>query len=284
MSNQIFHFCLRWTVPHTPTNQQHLYELFSLLEVDRYIFQAEDTGDNPHYQCYFHKKKKQRVQTVKNLCLEHLHELESKSSVHLAPASSKGKVVLQTYCMKEDTRVAGPWANKKIYLGRDILAEHSMYPWQKSILRYAKTPVTDYRSILWIWDKSGGAGKTRLAKFCEYHDIGTCLSYGKAADLLYLVSKFPNENAYVFNLTKSRPTCLGVDELYNCMESVKDGMFISTKYECAKVLMDIPHVIVFANELPKIDAMAANRFVVYKLDGGALTFSHGHCDPLNFGE
>lgn len=53
---------------------------------------------------------------------------------------------------------------------------------------------------------------------------------------------------------------------YGGMEEIKNGCFFSSKYEGGMVLMNSPHVIVFANQPPDEGMMSKDRWKVKLLE------------------
>ena len=53
---------------------------------------------------------------------------------------------------------------------------------------------------------------------------------------------------------------------YGALEQLKNGMIYSGKYEGGTCLFDNPHVIVFANEPPKIEKMSLDRWKIIDLN------------------
>lgn len=224
----------------------------------KYMFQLEKcpTTGNTHFQCYVNLKEKQRVPTlIKSLNANGL------SGATVLAASDAGKEALKDYCMKDDTRVAGPWADHPIYLGQDLPA--SLRPWQQEIVDLiGQDP--DPRKIYWYYDEVGGAGKSILSKYLYFKYQIITLTIGKASDILNLVYKMQGRSCYIFDI--SRTVTAGVmTEVYAAMESVKNGYFVNTKYDTGVACFDRPHVIVFSNMLPKIKALSADRWVIKDL-------------------
>lgn len=260
-SNQVYHFGFRWSVPHNAETLKTLKDQCKGV-FDKYIFQAEYTENegkgNPHYQGYGHRKEKIRAKTLAVQLNDDLKGIE------IRPASNNGKNALQAYCMKDDTRVAGPWADRKLYLGADLWAEEKQLPWQRSLnTMFAQPPGN--RKMIWVYDPVGNNGKTKYIKWLCYKKDALPLGYGHSNDVLNLVSKFQNKNIYAFNLTRSKPANLSELDLYSSMESIKDGMFINMKYETQAVLMNPPHVLVCANTLPKYNQISVDRWEVYEI-------------------
>lgn len=260
----VYHFSLRWSTPHTDQSRLKLFKhLKRNGNIDKFIFQAEDTTDNPHYQGYFHCKDKKRAKALAVLWNDDF------LGINIQAASSNGKDALQSYAMKEDTRVAGPWADKRIYMGADLWTEAQQPIWQKQVMTKLNLDPGD-RKMMWLYDPVGNNGKTKFAKtLCFRHDaVG--LAYGHSTDVLNLVSKMPGKRIYVWNLTRAKPANLSELDLYSAMESVKDGFFINLKYETAQVLMDPPHVVVMANHLPQRQHISADRWDLFKVTAAGL--------------
>lgn len=268
---QLYHHSLRWSVPHTDVNQTKLYLRLKAM-CDKFIFQAEYTENegkgNPHYQGYIHVKTKRRPKEIAISMNEDFRGIEIRA------ASDEGKGALQGYCMKQDTRVAGPWADRRIYMGADLWSEEKHLPWQREMTGAFEQHPGD-RKMFWLYDPVGNNGKTKYIKWLSFSQDALPLGYAHASDTLNLVSKFPNKRIYAWNLTRAKPQQLSELDLYAAMESIKDGMFVNTKYETAVVLMDPPHVMVCANHLPKMHHISRDRWVIKKIVDGELL----ECDP-----
>lgn len=261
---QVYHFSFRWSVEHTDVNQAKLYKHFKRhANIDKFIFQAEDTTDNPHYQGWFHTLVKKRP---KQLAITWNADFPGNN---VQAASQNGKEALQQYAMKNDTRVAGPWADHAVYLGQDLWPEHQQPAWQKSLTELIKQPPGD-RKMMWIYDPVGNNGKTKYAKTLTYRYDAIPLGYGDSNNVLNLVSKFPGKRVYVWNLTRAKPAQLSELDLYAAMESVKDGFFINLKYETGVCMFLPPHVVVMANHFPKFEHMSLDRWSILRITDEGL--------------
>jgi len=233
-------------------------DLVTWLETDAkaWCFQLEDTKDNLHFQGYANLNEKIRPKTLAKALNDTFKGIEVQA------CSNAGKRELQKYCMKADTRVAGPWADRKIYMGQDLMPK--LFKWQEKLKNYLLGEVND-REILWIVDEQGCSGKSKFCKYMSFHHKTLKLTYGDAKDLLNLVSKNPCRSAYLFDLTRTKPQAFSTQDLYSAIESVKDGHFINTKYETEEVMMSIPHVVVFSNQWPNRENMSDDRWNVQPL-------------------
>jgi len=258
--NPVWVHSMRWSVAHTDENKDKLCKMLHQY-AKHWIFQAEDTKNNPHYQGYVNLKDKDRSSTLgKKLNADFL-------GIQFLPASDEGKEKLKKYCMKDDTRVAGPWSDTPIYLGEDLPQE--LVGWQKTLFDMLQQK-PDRRSVLWIHESTGRTGKSEFAKYMCFKHEAVFMSYGNSKDLLNIVFKFKNKKCYIFDLPRTKPIDLSGSDLYSTIESIKDGMFINTKYETGIVMMSSPHVVVFSNYMPDMKKLSLDRWKIYTIENGEL--------------
>lgn len=250
--------------------QHKIYKLLKLLSPEDYIYQLENTKElvihlhNLHFQGFMRLSEKKRPSQILKLFLK-----EFKShSVHVAPVSTQGKLALKNYCMKLETRVAGPWSHKRIYLGSDLITIETMSPWQHDMHQmFLFAPIHSRRSY-WFWDPLGMGGKSKLAKFLgwTYKEDVEVITHQKSWDILKQVFAQQNKLLYIFNLTKAGRQDVQKSDLSDAIESIKDGMFGQCKgTNVGMTFMNIPQIWVFANHLPCYDDMAQKRWFVKKV-------------------
>lgn len=172
------------------------------------------------------------------------------------------------YCSKDDTydghwRMARGWKRPQelALITYDILNEY-----QKSVADFFKTQCDPRfsRDIHWFWEPKGNMGKTILSTFfCDQRDA--LIIGGKKADCFYGVQK------YIIN-HHGGPEIVIIDVpresldyvSYSAIEKVKDGLFFSGKFDSDMVRFNRPHVIVFANERPRVSAMSEDRWKIHR--------------------
>lgn len=173
------------------------------------------------------------------------------------------------YCSKDDTydgnwRVSRGWGRPKplALITYDILNDY-----QKSIADFFKVCCDPRfsRDIHWFWEPKGNMGKTILSTFfCDQRDA--LIIGGKKADCFYGVQK------YIINHHDQGPEIVIIDVpresldyvSYSAIEKVKDGLFFSGKFDSDMVRFNRPHVIVFANEEPRVSAMSEDRWKIHR--------------------
>lgn len=222
-------------------------ELFWLMKdfCKEFVFQLEK-GESGylHYQGVISLKNKEYRDTVKNLF--------GRKDIHLEPVADKKK--LEKYCMKEDTRVSGPWSIHSTW----IKTITSFRDWQMDLIEKLKIEPDD-RKIVWYSDPEGGAGKTQMAKYLAVHHKAIVLTNGRTQDLAYCIKT--DTKIVVLNFSRSNEDHIN----YGAIESIKDGLLFSGKYESCTKVFNSPHVIVFANSMPCIEKMSKDRWEIIEL-------------------
>lgn len=92
---------------------------------------------------------------------------------------------------------------------------------------------------------------------------------GKGADIKYGITKHLEEkplDVALFHYVRSQEIFIS----YEAIESVKDGIFFSAKYESGMCLFNSPHVLVFANFMPDITKLSKDRWQVFEIVDNTL--------------
>lgn len=133
--------------------------------------------------------------------------------------------------------------------------------WQRQLAEELEADADD-RSVVFHLDIDGGKGKTWFQQwfFSSNKDKVQLLGVGKRDDMAYAVD--PDKSIFFINVPRG-----GMEFLqYTILEQLKDRMVFSTKYETQmKVLTKTPHVHVFCNEMPNMDKMSADRYIIHQL-------------------
>lgn len=96
-------------------------------------------------------------------------------------------------------------------------------------------------------------GKTFITKYLLTEGDCLRLENGKSADIKYAVT---GQKVVVFDLSRSQESHVN----YEVIESVKNGVVFSTKYESQMKVYKTPHVIIMANFAPDESKMSADRW------------------------
>jgi len=223
--------------------------------LSRYVFQ-EEIGENgtPHLQGFLHYAQPVALSTIKawnpRLHLEAARSVVNSVGYCSDPAKRHGQVWTHGYSI--------PTVPKDY-----ILDEADLYQWQRELLAELKEQPDD-RTILWYTDMDGGSGKTAMARYLleTFKTRALYLCGGATKDILHQVIKAKEDPLLlVFNLARSQEGKVA----YQAIETCKDGLVQSGKYEGGMRMFRPPHVLVLANWFPDIAALSADRWVIREL-------------------
>lgn len=176
------------------------------------------------------------------------------------------KSLLKVWNMEQEQEILKiPYVTKSC---SDPMHGLELYQWQKDILElYGTEP--EHRLIHWYYDPIGDCGKTSFSKSLsmQYDDILLCT--GSARDSKYLVAQWiiahkwtRDPKMIIFDIAR----CQDSEKVsYQAIEDMKNGFYVSTKYESGRVIHEYPHVIIFANQLPDVSKMSLDRWRIHEL-------------------
>ena len=246
-----------------------------------FCFQKEkgETTERAHYQMRINLKTKDRRMTKLTL-LSIFHSAYDVAQLTLRPESNNGlkKDALAFYVMKNETRIDGPWMDKGFkapeapyeYTGKDLQMMGDPLLWQKEILQMMEKEPDD-RTVTWICQRAGNAGKSKLQKWLCWKKKAKRISMGLAHQIknAFCVSK-ARYKTYVMNI----PRVVGKEEaqreLFSAIEEIKDGWVSAVMYgEEKECFFEPPHIFVFSNELPNLGLCSADRWQLYEFEDKA---------------
>ncbi len=214
----------------------------------QYLFQPEiGLNGTPHLQgCLLFKSLKSFDQLKRMFPEPHFESMKYKREA-------------LEYCTKLETKSGPIHTNilqyKEIY---DMLNDYTPYKWQQDIINIVSGD-PDPRKIHWFWEPKGNVGKTILCKhlILKYQAI---LVNGKCRDAHYAIATCLKEGNPVTTVIFDIPRSSFGRLSYPALESIKNGLFFSTKYESGQCVFNIPHVIVFANAEPDKSMLSEDRW------------------------
>lgn len=171
----------------------------------------------------------------------------------------------ELYCHKEQTRVAGPWSDKPIYLGRDLVRTREYYPWQRSVMCIAKRKYVDPRAIYVIIDPCGNIGKSELTKSLAFNCDSCVIPLGlSSAQIKAAITSTHARKNYILDLPRNGGN---QQDLYSAIEELKRGFVVSSFHGKLKNLfMDRPNVFVFTNKIPSLFLMSFDMWKLLTID------------------
>lgn len=125
--------------------------------------------------------------------------------------------------------------------------------WQQDILNILQQE-PDERKVHWFFDYNGNIGKSYLTKYLGLDDDTFMINTGKKADILY---SYNGEKNIIFDLPRDMED---KDYIYEIMEILKNGQYLSTKYNSEQRIYSTPHIIVFSNYKPDTTKLSKDRW------------------------
>lgn len=217
----------------------------------KYFF-AEELGEqnSPHLQGFVEFKKKSRP-----------FECELNKEIHWE--KMKGDLAENfDYCRKES---GATYTNFEEDDMPDVIVDPlegiELYEWQKKVIEIIATK-PDRRTINWFWEEKGNTGKTSLAFHLCMKSERTIYVAGKAADMKFAIAacKTPPK-VVIFDYVRSLEDFIS----YEGLESIKNGIFFSGKYEGKMHIQNPPHIIVLANFAPDLQRCSKDRWNVVNI-------------------
>jgi len=249
--------CIYWSFTYNNFKYSDANLLLEVLksECEWVIFQDE-IGDSGtlHLQGCLKLKKRKRLTDMKNLTFKEIHWEKTNKITHSA-----------YYCYNSNKRHSRIWA-----YGFQIPRNHKIinfkiekpYKWQQYLLDKINAKPHD-RKIYWVYEELGNAGKSTFIKHCVCNIDGAIgpLS-GKCNDIFRILAK----ESYIGTVLFDIPRCFNEDFInYQAIESIKNGMCCSAKYDSEVLVFNTPHIIVFANEKPNITKLSLDRWEIIEI-------------------
>lgn len=182
---------------------------------------------------------------------------------------------LAFYVMKDDTRLDGPWNDPTYnrpklttYDWEDLQCMQTPFPFQQSIMELVSSEPDD-RTINWVFNGPGCAGKSKLMKYLRMKDEFDFarVPMGTATQIKTSVIEKGRHKIYMVDLPRVRGSDERQQEIFSALEEIKNGWVESAMYgKVQELLMRPPHIWVFSNELPNRSFASADRWIVWTID------------------
>lgn len=222
---------------------------------EQYVFQ-EETGENgtPHLQGVIWSKNAKTFKVIKKLF--------NNDKVHIEKC--KNLPASKNYCSKKGTRTGEVYRNddkeNQIPEVKDPMDGLELKDWQIQINTILDEKPDD-RKIYWFYEENGNVGKTTFAKHLCLTKPNCIYVSGKASDIKCAIAQLKiKPEIIIWDIPRS------IDDQYisyEAIESIKNGIFFSGKYESGMVIYNIPHVIIFSNNEPNLTKLSEDRWEIF---------------------
>lgn len=189
---------------------------------------------------------------------------------HYTPTSTAGVGSKFSYVMKTETRVLGPWTDKdeEVFLTDEVAEMTTLRPWQQKIVDSGKNP--DARTVHILLDPVGGQGKSSLAAYIEYHQLGIAIEVmDSLKDMMRQVMDQPKRKLYVIDMPRALDK-RRLGTFYSSIEQIKNGVAYDDRYKFKKERFARPAVWVFTNMMPDTSMLSKDRWRIWGFEGHDL--------------
>lgn len=272
-------------------NNYRDYEIESLKSnpLIQYIvfgYEIAPTTQTPHLQGYIQFKRPVSIETIKKKVNKRMHieqargtpEENKKYCTKDGKVEEYGEMVIKgsnTQKLYNQIIECTTWLDvlkidgidrrlnyaREVYNNRPLEKMPEIEPrkWQKKLMKILDEEPDD-RSIIWIYDKTGGAGKTYLTRYLAHNKDAFVCTPSKGQDIFYA---YNNQKIIIYDI----PRC--IDEQYvnwGTLEKLKDGIVFSGKYNSTtKFRKGNCHLVVFSNHKPPEDKFSKDRIKMMTL-------------------
>lgn len=136
------------------------------------------------------------------------------------------------------------------------------FGWQSRLQARIQAEKFNEREVDFVVNPEGKAGKTWMCQWAisRFSEKVQILRIGKRDDLAYSIDE--TKSIFLLDCPRNQMQFLQ----YSVLESLKDRMIFSPKYEsCLKILSVVPYVAVFCNEEPDVTEMTDDRFNIIRV-------------------
>ena len=220
-------------------------------------------GKTPHLQGYIEFKKRMRPS-----------ELGWNKTIHWEKAKGRRDQNVE-YIKKEGGNV---YLNGELLETPTVIKRESLWVWQLALLKILEEK-PDEREIIWIYEETGGTGKTAFMKYC-FANMRAIPVSGKGSDIKFAIYNYGiKKSCYPRVIFVDLPRSFDTSYLsYTALEEVKNGCFFVNKYESDAILIPTPHVVIFANEFPDVSKLSKDRWVINLIDKSECQLPGPNCD------
>lgn len=140
--------------------------------------------------------------------------------------------------------------------------------WQVGMFDLVKEPAErDCRLVYWLWESKGRFGKSQFCKILV-DNLPCIVLSGKCTDAIHGMAKSIEEKGiWPQVVVWDCPRTMKDHVAFQAIESLKNGCCFSPKYEGGMLRFNTPHVIVLANQPPRLEEFSADRWIVKSLRG-----------------
>lgn len=132
--------------------------------------------------------------------------------------------------------------------------------WQERLLTVLEEQPE--RKVTWVWEVTGGVGKSWLARYLVATKGAFLSTGGKHTDTIYAYLQAEMPGWVIFDLARDQEERVP----YTLMEHMKNGMLTNTKYMSQNMMFEIPKLLVIANFEPVQEKLSEDRWDIHHIN------------------
>ena len=201
--------------------------------------------------------KKESAEGAEKASISEMAEMAAKEGTEACiSAFGMDYYVSKNQVDKAANAVRSDMALKKL---REVFEEATLKPWQHVVMKLIE--MQEDREILFVIDGTGNQGKTWLTQYITLTKEGQCFDSTNKKDVAYALN--PEKNIFVFDMTRANEPNMSLQIL----ESIKNGIVFSGKYESGTKIVAGAKVVVMANSFAEKheDQLSSDRFMILTL-------------------
>lgn len=137
-------------------------------------------------------------------------------------------------------------------------------PWENEVIKYLDSAVD--RTIMWIYDKKGGIGKSTFgAWLADHRDALLLTQFGGGYHSATVIQSARNTGWTGDIAVIDLPRQCADKAIYEPIEMIKNGRMTALKYQGQSMAWKPGHVVVFANFLPYRGQWSDDRYLVLQV-------------------
>lgn len=242
---------------------------------------GKEVGESgtPHLQCYIEFNKRMRPRESKIF-------KDLGTAIHWGDKFGRPcKKTMPTYVGINYCSKDGDYKCYNCTKPRDLvkLKKEDLRPWQAEIAGWFdeyEDPLFG-RTIHWVWEPAGNIGKTVLATYLFDSGEDVAVVSGAKKDMKYAVCEMVKNGIMPKLIVLDIPRVNKEHFSIAGIEEIKNGFFMSEKFESGFCRYNRPWVIGFANCRPDVTKMSMDRYKVYQLVNGELVREIPTMDPIS---
>jgi len=122
------------------------------------------------------------------------------------------------------------------------------------------------RTVVWIYNKKGNVGKSKLCKFLAWKGLAKLITGGSASQLKSAIFTAGPKRCYLVDLPRTRGKDERMEDILSAVEALKNGFVQDHMYgKDNELFMMPPHVICFSNAPPPYLKLSLDRWTTFTI-------------------